>query len=44
VLALSPESQIVSTMLEEIAHQREQVHVRDEELKKAQDQVLELKE
>ncbi|CAI7566855.1 unnamed protein product [Penicillium glandicola] len=44
MLASSPESQTVSTMLEEIVHQREQVHARDEELKKAQDQVLELKE
>lgn len=44
MLASSPESQTVSTMLEEIGHQREQVHARDEELKKAQDQVLELKE
>ncbi|OQD62722.1 hypothetical protein PENPOL_c011G07130 [Penicillium polonicum] len=44
MLASSPESQTVSTMLEEIVHQHEQVHARDEELKKAQDQVLELKE
>lgn len=44
MLASSPESQTVSTMLEEIVHQHEQVHARDEELKKAQDQVLELEE
>ncbi|KAL2695994.1 hypothetical protein AAEP93_003294 [Penicillium crustosum] len=44
MLASSPESQTVSAILGEIAYQREQVHARDKELKKAQDQVLDLKE
>ncbi|CRL30936.1 unnamed protein product [Penicillium camemberti] len=44
MLASSPESQTVSAILGEIAYQCEQVHARDKELKKAQDQVLDLKE
>lgn len=44
MLASSPESQTMSAILGEIAYQREQVHARDKELKKAQDQVLDLEE
>lgn len=35
ILATSPESQAASVMFEEINHQRQQMHARDEELKKA---------
>lgn len=44
VLATSPESQAVSVMFEEINHQRQEIHARDEELKKAQNEILVLKE
>lgn len=44
VLASSPESRAATDVLEEIGHQREQVHARDEELKKAQNEILDLKE
>ncbi|KOS39559.1 hypothetical protein ACN38_g9619 [Penicillium nordicum] len=43
VLATSPESQATSVMFEEINHQRQQMHTRDEELKKAQNEILDLK-
>ncbi|CAG8918857.1 unnamed protein product [Penicillium salamii] len=43
-LASSPESQAASVMIEEFGHQREQVHARNEELKKAQNEILDLKE
>ncbi|KAI3127996.1 hypothetical protein CBS147325_9942 [Penicillium roqueforti] len=43
-LASSPESQAASAMIEEFGHQREQVHARNEELKKAQNEILDLKE
>jgi hypothetical protein len=43
-LASSPESQAASVMMEEFGHQREQVYVRNEELKKAQNEILDLKE
>jgi hypothetical protein len=43
-LTSSPETQAATVMLEEIGHQHEQVHARDEELKKAQNEILDLKE
>lgn len=44
ILATSPESQAASAMFEEIDHQRQQMHARDEELKKAENEILVLKE
>ncbi|KAJ5885203.1 hypothetical protein N7495_009713 [Penicillium taxi] len=43
-LTSSPESQTASNMLQEIDHQRERVHSQDEELMKAQKEILNLKE
>lgn len=43
-LASSPESQAASVMIEEFGHQREQVFARNEELRKAQNEILDLKE
>jgi uncharacterized coiled-coil DUF342 family protein len=44
VLASSPDTQAASVILEEIEHQHEKIHARDEELKKAQNEILDLKE
>ncbi|CAG7932658.1 unnamed protein product [Penicillium olsonii] len=43
-LASSPESQAVSAMVEEFSDERQKVHARNEELKKAQNEILDLKE
>ncbi|CAG7962869.1 unnamed protein product [Penicillium salamii] len=43
-LASSPESQAASLMIEELGHQRDQIHARGEELKKAKNEILDLKE
>jgi hypothetical protein len=44
VLASNPEAQAASVIFEEIDHQREQINARDEELKKAENEILDLKE
>jgi uncharacterized coiled-coil DUF342 family protein len=44
VLASSPESQAASVIFEEIDHQREQIYARNEDLKKAQNEIHDLKE
>lgn len=44
VLASNPESQAASVIFEEIDQQREQIHAKDEELKKAQNEIVNLKE
>lgn len=44
VLASSSETQIASAMLSEISELREEIHVRDGELKKVQNVVLDIKE
>lgn len=44
VLASNPEAQAASVTFEEIDHQREQINARDEELKKAENEILDLKE
>lgn len=43
-LASSPESQAVSAMVKEFSDERQKVHARNEELKKAQNEILDLKE
>lgn len=44
VLASSSETQIASAMLSEISKLREEIHVRDGELKKVQNEVPDIKE